>query len=368
MKKYAILSQKKNMVWGFAPAVMAMLLSHCISQTWALYISTIFAAGLLAVCITIHRPIVPNYLWRYTTAIMALLSLSELLFPSSIPPQTLSITLEAALLIPLALFYLARKTLSAYLLKHTQSHKKEYAKQGIEYAIVSSRFALILGMLHFMVISIASIFYLTKTHPSVLHTLCVVIPPFIFIASIVFNSVAIHYFNQIMRHEKYVPIVNNKGIIIGRALEIDALCHKTSHLIPVVRVVIIVRGMILLTRKPSFAPWDKGRIDCPLEGCVYFNETPSEAAKRLTQLVIPNLEEEEKPQLGFTYHFENKYTNRFVYVYTIQLENESRLKKSPILEKSKLWNDSQIKANLHKGYFGQCFEAEFEDIGELIYT
>ena len=57
--------------------------------------------------------------------------------------------------------------------------------------------------------------------------------------SILFNQFGILYFNQVMEHTAFVPIVNTKGDVIGRSLAVDAI-KKKINIIIIIRITLIV--------------------------------------------------------------------------------------------------------------------------------
>lgn len=98
--------------------------------------------------------------------------------------------------------------------------------QGAESAIVSAHIILILGFLHFIIISLAIFFShpMGKTTGWVIFNL---MPPAIFILCIIFNQIGIHYFNKLMAHTEYVPIVNTQEMSSERRWRWKPLITKT---------------------------------------------------------------------------------------------------------------------------------------------
>lgn len=87
--------------------------------------------------------------------------------------------------------------------------------QGAEAAIVSSRVILIISLLHFLIIFLAVL----VSYPlgdTTRHILFYVAPPLVFISGILFNQFGIFYFNIVMNHTVFVPIVNTKGDVMGK--------------------------------------------------------------------------------------------------------------------------------------------------------
>ena len=122
-----------------------------------------------------------------------------------------------------------------YFLRQIGACKKRLYAQGAEAAVVSARIVLIFGILHFIIISITVILQspLSKTSLFVLYK---ILPPTVFIMSILFNQVAIRFFNHLMAHTEYVPIVNTKGDVIGKTPAIEAINYKNTYINPVIRI------------------------------------------------------------------------------------------------------------------------------------
>lgn len=99
--------------------------------------------------------------------------------------------------------------------------------QGAESAIVTTRVVVIIAFLHFLGVFITILLPgpLSETSRDVLFRYC---PPAVFILSILFNQFGILYFNQVMEHTAFVPIVNTKGDVIGRSLAVDAINKKMN--------------------------------------------------------------------------------------------------------------------------------------------
>lgn len=64
--------------------------------------------------------------------------------------------------------------------------------------------------------------------------------------SILFNQIAIRFFNHLMSHTEYVPIVNTKGDVIGKTPAVEAINYKNAYINPVIRIAISTHGMLFL--------------------------------------------------------------------------------------------------------------------------
>ena len=330
------LSSAFNMSLGFIPVIISILLCELITQDTAIYIGT--SIGIVGIYLSYRRKgmLIPNFILYIATGVLALLSLAALIPGDYVPPGALPLTLEVSILIPMLSLYMHNKRFINHFLKQTGSCNKRLYAQGAEAAVVSARIALLFGILHFIIISITIVFQdpLSKTSIFVLYK---VLPPTVFLMSILFNQIAIRFFNHLMSHTEYVPIVNTKGDVIGKTPAIEAANYKNAYINPVIRIAISTHGMLFLCDRSSTAILDRGKVDIPME-CY----------------------------LRFVYHFENEVTNRLVYLFIVDIKDDSILC-NPRFKNSKLWSFKQIEENLGKGFFSSCFEDEYEHLKGVIY-
>lgn len=129
--------------------------------------------------------------------------------------------------------------------------------QGAEAAIVSARVLLLIGFLHFLIISLAILF----GHPlndTLRYILFRIMPPCVFILGILFNQFGIYYFNKIMSHTVFVPIVTKKEML----LESNGLrSHQpeNEYINPVIRITVTSHGMLFLLPRPQCSILEKAK-------------------------------------------------------------------------------------------------------------
>lgn len=135
-------------------------------------------------------------------------------------------------------------------MSQTQKCCKQLFAQGAEAAIVSSRVILIISLLHFLIIFLAVL----VSYPlgdTTRHILFYVAPPLVFISGILFNQFGIFYFNIVMNHTVFVPIVNTKGDVMGKAIASEAINRKNDYINPVIRIAVASHGMLFLLPAPN---------------------------------------------------------------------------------------------------------------------
>ena len=257
-----------------------------------------------------------------------------------------------------------KKRFINHFLKQIGSCNKRLYAQGAEAAVVSARIALIFGILHFIIISIVIICQNPLSSTSKL-TLYKVLPPIVFVMSILFNQIAIRFFNHLMSHTEYVPIVNTKGDVIGKTPAVEAINYKNAYINPVIRIAISTHVMLFLCDRPSTAILDKNKTDIPLECYLRFGESLSDGVNRLLTNAFPHAKENIKPEFNIVYHFENEVTNRLIYLFIAEIKDDAILC-TPRFKNSKLWSFKQIEENLGKRFFSSCFEDEYEHLKGVI--
>ncbi len=152
------------------------------------------------------------------------------------------------------------------------------------------------------------------------------------------------------------PIVNERGVIIGRAPRWQ--CHNGSKLLhPVVHLFVFnTDGHLYLQRRPMWKDIQPGMWDTSVGGHIGFGEKPEAALKREA--------EEELGIIGFVpkflkmYVFESPREKELVHVYKTIYDGE--IKPSTELDGGKFWSMDEIIQKLGKKLFTPNFEQEFK--------
>ena len=367
MSKRGVLSSKFNMSLGFIPVIVSIILCEFITQDISIYIGA--GVGALYSLYTLwgKGARIPNFLLYCTTGMLLLLSLTTLIFGDCSSREMFPLTLEISTLIPVVIIFLNRKRFLAHQISQSQKCCKQLFAQGAESAIVTTRVVVIIAFLHFLGVFITILLpgSLSETSRDVLFRYC---PPAVFILSILFNQFGILYFNQVMEHTAFVPIVNTKGDVIGRSLAVDAINKKNEYINPVVRIAVSHNGMLYLRPRPQRCILDRGKTDIPMECYLLYGETLEQGIVRLVRQAFPQAPIQDL-QFNIMYHFENKVTNRLIYLFILDVEDDNLLRDKQVKD-GKLWTFQQIEHNLGKNFFSCCFENEYEHLKDvcLLYT
>lgn len=364
-----VLSSTFNMSLGFIPVIITIILCELITQDTAIYIGTATGIGYSLYALNRLGKRIPNFILYISTSTLVLVSIAASISDYFVPLGSLPLTLEVSILIPMLILYLHKKRFINYFLKEKGSCSQKLIAQGAESAVVSAKIVLILGVIHFVAISLFILVGDRSKGEECLFTkfLCEYLPPIVFIICIFLNQAGIRYFNRLIAHMEYVPIVNKQGDVIGKSLTVEAVNKKNAYINPVIRIAISTHGMLFLSRRSSTCTYNKGRTDCPMECYLRYGETLAQGAERIIRNTFPNAGEELKPSFSILYHFENKQTNRLVYLFILEIENDEILC-DPCFKEGKLWRFQQIAENIGKKFFGDCLELEYEHLKTVIDT
>lgn len=169
-----------------------------------------------------------------------------------------------------------------------------------------------------------------------------------------------------MKHTVFVPIVNTKGDVIGKVIAAEVINRKNDYINSVIRIAVASHGMLFLLPRPQCANLEKGKIDLLMKSYLLYGESLEQGAERILQQSLPTAPRQNL-YFNLTYHFENETTNRLIYLFTLDLDDDAILRNKKF-EGGKLWTFQQIEHNLGRNFFSSCFEYEYEHIKSIIST
>ena len=141
------------------------------------------------------------------------------------------------------------------------------------------------------------------------------------------------------------------------------LGDTTRHILFYVAPPLVFISGILFNQ---FGVFEKDKIDLLMEGYLIYGETLEQGAHRILRQTLPTAPLDHL-HFNFMYHFENEATNRLVYLFTLDLDDDSILCNKNF-KGGKLWTFQQMEHNLGRNFFSSCLEYEFEHLEAIIYT
>jgi hypothetical protein len=347
------------MAWGFAPVIIAIILSRYLAQETAVYIG--LGAGILFSGYNLIRSASLQLLLFVSTLVLLLFAVASLFLPH-IPYTFFPFILELAVLIPVFLLFGRQLYARACL---AGADGKNRLSKSIIATRVSTRVVMLITAVHLTVIFLLEL--LQVNTPTIRYMLYRMSPLLVFVLSILFNQWGIIYFNRFMhRHDCYLPVVNENGDVTGKISAMIALGKKTEYMIPVVRIALAYNNMLYLCPCNRPAENEKGKTDLPVADFLLYKETLEQRIRFMMKENYPQLPLDN----GITYigkkRCETNHTAQLNYLFLFRTDNEEYLTANRAKQQGKLWTFQQIEQNLHKNFFSPLFEAEYEALKSAI--
>jgi isopentenyldiphosphate isomerase len=162
-----------------------------------------------------------------------------------------------------------------------------------------------------------------------------------------------------MSKEEWLPLVNEKGNVIGKAPR--SVCHSDKkYLHPVVHLhVINKKGDIYLQKRPMNKKIQPGKWDTAVGGHIAFGESLEDGLKREAFEEI-NLKDFKAQLLG-SYIWESDVEREFVFCFVTKFDGPISFN-SEELSDGRFWSIKEIKSAIGKGVLTPNFENEFSKI------
>ena len=175
---------------------------------------------------------------------------------------------------------------------------------------------------------------------------------------IAFYVVKITFVRRQLATERWLPILNRNGKIIGAIQRISSLTDRRRFTHPVVRGFLVKDGRLLLQKPVDnpdlfYAPcWD-----CLVDSHVCINEKPDDCLKKA---LAERFAIEPAKSLYLTKYIEDTpYEHQYVLVYVISHYSGDLTPNPRLVEQMKWWTQPQIEANLNSGIFNSKFIKEY---------
>lgn len=350
---------------GFIPVLITLILAQVISQNIAIYIGAITSFIASFISLSKKGVKIPKFILHISTVILLIFTMATFIYCNYCPYGYLPITLEISIFIVMAILYLHKKRFINFVIEKQGPCNKHFYIQGAESAIVSARIFLLIAATHFVIMGAFGMFSENIFYNR--HILLYdIFPPIVFILTIIFNEVAIYYFNRVTKHIEYLPIVNINGTVIGKTLALDALNYKNAYINPVIRVIVTANGKLYLSNRSNNCIIEPNKLDIPMECYLRYGETLEEGAKRLIKNAFPKLKNE-SPIFNLVYHFENSEASRLNYLFLIDVDKEE-LVQNVNFKNAKFWTFEELDLIINNDETSSLLKQEYDHIKSVIYT
>ncbi|MDD4993005.1 MAG: NUDIX domain-containing protein [Paludibacter sp.] len=179
----------------------------------------------------------------------------------------------------------------------------------------------------------------------------------IFICLIVYEVLRVHLVRTKLMAEEWWPIVTDQGKIIGNIEHKTSLKDDKKYMHPIVRVLLIDKGLVLLQKRSAESVSFPGMWDTAISNHVKMGETIEQCVERtakerysitnLKYMFLANYTGEVEPESYYAFLFVSCQETEFI----VNLEFADQLK---------WWTQQQIEDNLESGIFTDIFKTEYD--------
>jgi len=157
--------------------------------------------------------------------------------------------------------------------------------------------------------------------------------------------------------EEWWPIVSDQGKIIGSIQYLTSLYDEYKYLHPIIRVILIDKGMIFLQKRLESDKIFPGLWDTAISNHLRMNENIEQCIERTAK------EQYDLEEFKYMYlsNYVSETTNEKHYAFLfVSCQQAELISNTTINKNTKWWTTQQIEENLESGIFSCNFKIEYE--------
>lgn len=344
-----------NQAIGLIPLLTAMVVDTYFPYTVAFFTGILLCLLGFLLLYIFRKENVYQFLLIPTTAALILYSVF-FLFDLQLVLYNFSILLVEILLVVILAFirFFKRPLLSKIRHSKFPAHKRTILRTKLNEAYLIAQITQNLYTLHLFFILI----YIHLPEPirraGVEHFLYQYAGSIIGLFIIAYGQVRTQLMYGHLRKEVWLPVLNDKGHVIGSMARSISRSSDKKYYHPIIRIAVIYNGMLYLKKRKNDEYISPELLDYPLQRDVRYRQSIDSALHE----TLGTLQKDKsiQPRFMIRYTFENDYAKHLVHLYTICLRTEEQLKS---FTEGKLWTPKQIGGNMGTGIFSAYFEKEF---------
>ena len=173
-------------------------------------------------------------------------------------------------------------------------------------------------------------------------------------------EIAVKFFkNRKYKNQEWLPIINTKGEIIGKATRKE--CHSNKKLMhPVIHLhVFNDKGELFLQKRPKNKTIQPDKWDTAVGGHISINETIEDGLKReaFEEIGIKDF----NYQLVMKYEWKSDVETELVFCFITKYSGDININKTELSD-GRFWTIKEIKKNIGKNILTPNFEQEFNKL------
>ncbi len=344
-----------NEAIGVFPLLLTMFLNIYFSYT----ISFIIGIACCFLFIFLFRSVLKNKIFQFLLIPTTItLVLSSLFFVLKIQPvlfQYSTLIAEVLMVVVLAFTGFSKKSVM-YRVRNSQipSQRRILIRSALNESYFIGQILQNLFTLHLFIIllyvHLPDSFKTAGIENLLYHYLGVIIG----IIVIIYGHIRVKIMHGSLKKEVWLPVLNEKGRVIGSMARSISEVSAKKYYHPVVRIAVVYNGMLYLIKRSKDAYVSPDLLDYPLHQYVLFRHSIEGTVNNM----LGKLAEDKSltPRFMIRYTFENDKAKHLVSLYAVSLHSEQQLE---FFTGGKLWTVKQIQDNMKAGIFCEYFEKEF---------
>lgn len=230
---------------------------------------------------------------------------------------------------------------------------RSYLEQLYQFISVT----LVVLSFHFGLAILYILFAPTTYNHSLGYTLFYQLPLVLMFLLALYEQFRIYFFMREEKKDRYVYVVDDNALGIGKILYSEAIKPKNVYCNPYVRIAIIQNKMIYLSKNSDSEVHDPGLIDIPVGDYINYGESLDSTINRLIEST--NLDPNHVRVVN-RHHFVSAQDNRMIFLSVVFLEDDFKLVVGPdCMCSGKFWTQKQIESEMTSGIFSPCFIEEY---------
>ncbi|MFA6767034.1 MAG: hypothetical protein WCR86_01230 [Parabacteroides sp.] len=353
----AIKKHFDNQAIGLLPLLLFMLLDNFFSYLFSFIIGVGFCFGNLLLFHFLKKDKIYQFLLLPASATLVFYSVFLCLRIEPVLYIYSPLITEVLLVVVLAIIGFARRSI---LLKIRTSPHPNYERTMMRTTINEFFFVAQLVQnaftLHLFAILIYSILPIEMKNLRFERFLYRELGIIIGLSIILYEQIRIVMMRESLRKEMWLPVLNEKGKVVGCIARSVSRSLPKKYYHPIVRIAVIYDGMLYLIKRNGDSFVSPGKYDYPLSKYVLFHHGIENTAREMVNFI--NGKNPSTPRLLIRYTFENDKVKHLVSLFVINIRSEEEMNEIK-QSRGKLWTTKQIEENLNSGIFSEYFNEEF---------
>lgn len=344
-----------NQSIGLIPLLVAMILDNYFTYVIPFLVCTTLCALGFLLLFVFRKDVIYQFLLIPTTLTLLLYSIFFLFNLHSILETYSILIAETLLVVVLAFFGFTKRTVLAKVRNSVVSaHRGTLIRTSLNEAYFMGQITQNLFTFHLFFILMYIHMPESARSTGVEHFLYRYLPIIIGLFILIYGQIRTQMMYGGLRKEVWLPVLNEKGQIIGSIARSVSRSSKKKYYHPIIRVAVVYNGMLYLRKRKKDEYVSPDLLDYPYQRYIRFRQSIESALHE----TFGKLAEDKsiEPRLMIRHTFENEHVKHLVNLYVVCLRTEEQLKH---FTGGKLWTPKQIEDNLGAGIFSEYFEHEF---------